>query len=101
MNESVPPIGGLTDRVQLLRNIAGDLEPVATMWGRVQAVGNRQFVVGEVMTHTVIIRHRADLAPGDRFVFRGRNLDVLSAEDLTGRRAFLACRCREDSSNGN
>ena len=47
------------------------------------------------MSHTVVLRHRAGIAPGDRFVHRGRKLEVLSAEDLTGRRQFLACRCAE------
>ena len=42
----------------------------------------------------------APTAPGDRFVYRGRNLEVLSAEDINGRRQFLGCRCTERAVTG-
>ena len=50
---------------------------------------------GVEVTHTVVIRHRTGVFPGDRFLYRGRHLDVLGAEDISGRRKYLACRCTE------
>lgn len=86
---------GLRDRVQMLRRVEQGFALYATIWARVQSVGPGKEFDGKPMTHTVVVRFRSDVMPGDRFVHRGRNLDVLSADDLTGRRAFLACRCAE------
>jgi SPP1 family predicted phage head-tail adaptor len=104
----LPPAGGLRDRVQLQRKeqtgedeggIATMFVPVMTLWARVTAVGARPATVADArsaaLTHTVVIRFRTGVIPGDRFVYRGRALEVLSAEDISGRRAFLACRCSE------
>jgi SPP1 family predicted phage head-tail adaptor len=104
----LPTIGGLRERVQLQRKnstveaaggIATVFVPVASLWARVTAVGARPVTFADgrsmTMTHTVVIRFRTGVGPGDRFVYRGRALEVLSAEDISGRRAFLACRCAE------
>jgi SPP1 family predicted phage head-tail adaptor len=103
-----PAISGLRDRVQVFsRQTTAEEEgghltvfvPAGTLWARVTATGARQVEIGDgrtaAMTHTVVVRHRTGISPGDRFVHRGRKLEVLSAEDLTGRRQFLACRCAE------
>ncbi len=103
-----PAISGLTDRVQLQRReLTAEAEgghaelfvPLATAWARVTAVGARteQAADGRAVTvsHTVVLRYREDVAPGDRFAWRGRHLRVVSAEDLSGRRRFLGCRCSE------
>lgn len=79
------PIGALTDRVLLKRE---DGTPIATIWARVRP----QRATGD--THIVVVRFRSDVNPGDRFMFRGRRLDVTKTEDLNGRRAFLSCMCR-------
>ena len=105
---SEPAISGLRDRVQLFRrDVAPEDEgghvatyvPINTIWARVTATGARQIEHADgriaAMTHTVVLRHRTGISAGDRFVHRGRKLDVLSAEDMTGRRKFLACRCAE------
>jgi head-tail adaptor len=52
------------------------------------------------ISHSVVMRFRADLGPGDRIVYRGRNLDVVTAGDLNGRRAYLSCACTETSVAG-
>jgi head-tail adaptor len=52
------------------------------------------------ISHAVVLRFRADLGPGDRIVYRGRNLDVVSAADLNGRRAYLSCACSETHVTG-
>jgi SPP1 family predicted phage head-tail adaptor len=52
------------------------------------------------ISHSVVLRFRNDVSPGDRIVYRGRNLDVVSAADLNGRRAYLSCACSETSFTG-
>ena len=42
-----------------------------------------------------VLRFRLDLHPGDRIAYRGRDLEVMAASDLNGRRAYLACQCSE------
>lgn len=103
-----PGISGLRDRVQVYRrettaeDEGGHLAlfvPAGTIWARVTATGARTVEIAggrtAAMTHTVVVRHRTGISPGDRFVHRGRKLEILSTEDLTGRRQFLACRCAE------
>ena len=104
----VPQIGGLTDRVQLQRRTETAEDegghavlyvPLMTLWARVRAFGGGRGVAADArgveVTHTVVIRHRSGVFPGDRFVYRGRHLEVLGAEDISGKRKFLACRCAE------
>lgn len=104
----MPPIAGLTDRVQLQRReLSPEVEgghaevfvPMLTLWARVTAIGARETQTADgrsvSISHTVVLRYRNDIRPGDRFVYRGRHLDVVSAEDLSGRKRFLGCRCSE------
>jgi len=104
----LPQIGGLTDRVQLQRRTetAEDegghavlFVPLMTLWARVKAFGGGRGVAADARgveaTHTVVIRHRTGVFAGDRFLYRGRHLEVVSAEDISGRKHFLACRCAE------
>ncbi len=113
MSERSPAIGTLTDRVQLQRREmtredegghATLFVPVATIWSRVRALSGRSDVsadgAGVVVSHAVVTRFRTDVKPGDRFVYRGRHLNVLSADDLNGRRAYLSCRCTETAVTG-
>lgn len=103
-----PAIAGLTERAQLQRREltaepeGGHAElfvPVATLWARVIAIGAREGTAADgravSVSHTVVIRHRGDVRPGDRFAWRGRHLNVVNAEDLSGRRRYLGCRCAE------
>ncbi|RYY67356.1 MAG: head-tail adaptor protein [Comamonadaceae bacterium] len=109
----MPQIGGLTDRVQLQRRMettedegghAALYVPIVTLWARVKAFGGGRGMAADArgveVTHTVVIRHRTGVSAGDRFVYRGRALDVLGAEDISGRRKFLACRCTERQVTG-
>lgn len=113
MTERIPPIGTLTDRVSLRRrtSVAEDggghmtiYVPVTSLWARVRALSGRQGnnADGRVVdvSHVVVLRFRSDVSPGDRIVYRGRNLDVLSAADINGRRAYLSCTCTETSFTG-
>jgi SPP1 family predicted phage head-tail adaptor len=111
--ERIPPIGSLTDRVQLKkRESVGDggggheriFVPISHLWARVRSLTGRQGVDADgqavAISHSVVLRFRSDVRPGDRIVYRGRNLDVVSAADLNGRRAYLSCACSETSFTG-
>ena len=113
MSEKLPPIGTLTDRVQFKRReMAGEDEgghvvlfvPVSSLWARVRSLTGRQGTSADgravEISHAVVLRFRNDIRPGDRLVYRGRNLDVVSAADLNGRRAYLSCACSETSFTG-
>ncbi|KQT49761.1 hypothetical protein ASG47_05480 [Devosia sp. Leaf420] len=113
MSKAVPPIGTLTDRVQLRRREsvaepegghARIFVPLGNAWARVRSLSGRQGSNADgrmvAISHTVVLRFRPDLGPGDRIIYRGRNLDVVSAADLNGRRAYLSCSCSETQVTG-
>ena len=113
MSGKMPAIGTLTDRVQLKRREsvaeAGGghtrlFLPAGNLWARVRSLSGRQGTNADgrvvAISHSVVMRFRADVAPGDRLVYRGRDLDVVSAADLNGRRAYLSCACSETSFTG-
>lgn len=110
MTARIPAVGTLRDRVQLrgktmVADGVGGHEAVymalATVWARVHALRGRETREAGGRTasisHTVVMRFRSDVKPGDRIAYRGRELEVLSAEDLNGRRAYLSCACTETS----
>jgi len=111
---ATPPIGSLRERLQLLsRTLVAETEgghgalyvPIATVWGRVHERGYAGFsAIADARaartTHIVTLRHRSDLSPGDRIVYRGRNLEIVQANDLNGRRAYLSCACAEIRTTG-
>jgi len=109
----IPPIGPLTDRVQLQRKITtsepegGEIAtytPIATVWARVRQLATRQAFAadarGQAITHSVALRFRSDLRPGDRAIYRGRLLEIASAADIDGRRAYLSLQCSERAVTG-
>lgn len=113
MSEKVPPIGTLTDRVQLQRRESvaeaeGGHEhmfvPLGNAWARVRSLSGRQGSDADgrtvAISHAVVLRFRTDLGPGDCILYRGRSLDVVSAADINGRRAYLACACSERQVTG-
>lgn len=113
MNAVTPSIGTLSDRVQIFRKdmsttIDGGhttiFVPLATVWARVHArpggLGISADARAVQATHSVVMRFRTDLSVGDRFVYRSRALEVLSAEDLNGHKAYLSCACIETSIAG-
>lgn len=102
----LPAIGTLTDRVQIWRKTMVREEdgghavfwtPLGAAWSRVRSVTAREIQQPDGrrarMSHSVVLRFRSDIEPGDRIGFRGRNLDIVAVEDLDGRRAFLSCAC--------
>lgn len=111
--QKIPPIGTLTDRVQLRRreslgDSAGGHErifvPITSAWARVRSLSGREGTNADgravAISHAVVLRFRSDIAPGDRIIYRGRNLDVVSTADINGRRAYLSCACSETSFTG-
>lgn len=113
MSATLPALTALRERVELQRteraaDAAGGHQrvhaPQATLWAKVTSLGARQVYIDDgravAITHTVVIRHRTGVRPGDGFLYRGRRLEVVSAEDISGRRRFLACRCRETAVQG-
>ena len=110
---ALPRIGMLTDRVQFQRrettreDEGGHVSfyvPVKTIWSRVRPLSARAMFDadgrGVAASHVVVTRFRPDVKPGDRFVYRGRDLEVMSAEDMNGRRAYLSCQCSEKAVTG-
>jgi SPP1 family predicted phage head-tail adaptor len=108
-----PPVGSLTDRVhyqrrEMIREDEGGhatiYVPVKMLWARVRPLSARAAFAadgrGAAASHVVVTRYRPDVKPGDRFVYRGRNLEVIGAEDLDGRRAWLSCQCQEREVTG-
>ena len=104
----IPPIGTLTDRVQLKRKVTSSEDeggavavysPIATVWARVRQLGARQAFEsdarGQSISHSVVMRFRTDLKAGDRISYRGGDLTIETSNDISGRRAYLACQCSE------
>ncbi|WP_196259218.1 phage head closure protein [Pelagibacterium limicola] len=113
MREASPPLGSLRDRVHLQRRemtVAPDgghetlFMPITSVWARVRARSARFAREGDgraaTSTHAVTMRFRKDLKPGDRILYRGRALEIVEAEDINGRRAYLACLCIETAMVG-
>ncbi len=113
MTAAVPTAGTLTDRVALRRREmvaepggghAALFVPLGNAWARVRSLSGRQGTSADgravMVSHAVVLRFRSDIGPGDRIVYRGRNLEVVSAADLDGRRHWLACSCSETSVTG-
>ena len=109
----MPIVGTLTDRVQLQRKLSasepegGEIAtytPLATVWARVRQFSARQAFAedarGQRVSHGVVLRFRTDLKPGDRVVYRGRQLEIEAVADLNGRRAYLSLQCSERAVTG-
>ena len=113
MTDANPAIGTLTARVQLQRRATTDEDeggevatftPIATVWARVQPLTTRAAFEadgrGQAISHSVVMRYRTDLKPGDRVLYRGRVLAIVGAADLNGQQAYLSCQCIERAVTG-
>lgn len=110
---AIPPLGTLTDRVQLQRRETTSedeggqvavFSTLATVWARVRRLSARQALEsdarGQDVTHSVVFRFRSDLKSGDRIVYRGQTLEIAALGDINGRRAYLGCQCIERAVTG-
>jgi len=50
----------------------------------------------EHVTHRVVLRERADLRSGMRFLQAGRTMEIVTIEDADGTGRYLACLVREE-----
>jgi len=110
---AAPPLGSLRERVELQSKTqsidsAGGHQntfvSLATVWARVTSMAGSLTSSSDAraakVSHSVVVRFRSDLKPGDRIIYRTTPLEIISAEDLNGRRAYLSCRCRQTSMTG-
>ena len=78
--------------------------PLVTVWARVRQLSARQAESADgravLLTHSVVLRYRTDLVPGDRLAYDGRNFELVAASDLNGRCAYLSCTCSETGITG-
>ena len=106
MTARIPAIGSLRDRVQLRTKVTSSdgagghtisYVDLAMVWAQVKSLAGsfREQTDGRVsaISHTVVLRFRTDVKAGDQIIYRGRTLEVISANDLSGRRAYLSCAC--------
>jgi SPP1 family predicted phage head-tail adaptor len=70
----------------------------AQVWCNVKPVdGTEEFMqqgVQTSVTHTIQMRYRADVTNTDRIIYRGQNLDIVSAIDPDGRRRELLIQAK-------
>lgn len=75
-------------------------DAVATLWALVEPVAAGERIVAghlsSVVTHTVTMRYRPDIAGGMRILHRGRALRVLAVHDPDERRRYSVARCAEE-----
>ena len=68
------------------------------VWARIKAVSGREIVRGSQIVprvnYRVTIRHRADVAAGDRVVIDTEALLIETAADPDGKRRFLILDCQ-------
>jgi SPP1 family predicted phage head-tail adaptor len=102
VSEKIPAIGVLREKVQLLNKVmnaetegghVSEYVPLASVWAKVKsAKGHALFendARGVMASHEIVMRFRGDVFVGDRVIYRGENLEVLSVQDLNGRRAYI------------
>lgn len=73
--------------------------PVASLWGEIEPRAARAGEAADVenarITHRALIRARADVRRGMRFIWRGRTLEIRSLYDPDERGRYLLCQCEE------
>ena len=75
-------------------------DAVATLFGEVTPLRADERSVGEglgdLVTHRIVIRYRADVSPGDRFVLGVRVFRVRGVSDPDEDGRYLVCLCEEE-----
>lgn len=71
----------------------------ATVWARITPISSGEKIVAGhlsgVVTHTVTMRYRDDIAGGMRILYRGRILRLLAVGDPDERRRFIVASAEE------
>ncbi len=113
MSEKIPAIGSLRERIQLLNKVMSDdgagghvvsFVLLATVWAKVNPAKGRVFFEadsrGAIASYEILIRYRSDLNIGDQIIYRDEKLEVISADDLNGRKAYIKCICNKKTVAG-
>ena len=108
-----PSLGSLRERVELLQRVqtidaagghADGFVSLGLAWARVRSASGSIVDIADArnarVSHVITIRFRQDINPGDRLVYRSRQLEIISAADLNGYRAYLVLKCAQTDSTG-
>lgn len=72
---------------------------VATLWAAIRATGGGESDLADSLrgrvSHEVVIRNRADVAPAKRFRLGARVFHILAVRDPDGRGRFMSCLAEE------
>lgn len=109
----MPSAGGLRERITIEAKTlvtdaggggAATWSTVATVSAQVTPVKGREGEdagrLAAMQTFLVVIRYRNDVGPLNRIQWRGRTLNIRSAEDREERRQWLTMECEEGVQNG-
>jgi len=112
-SRTFPSLGSLSERIELqskvqtIDAVGGHLQTfnaLATVWARVVFSNGAIADIGDArsarISHTITIRFRSDIGPGDRVIYRSEPLEIISANDLNGRKAYLVLKCSKIQATG-
>ncbi len=104
MSDKIPPIGTLREKIELQsKNMSDDglggfivsYSTIANVWASVNAANGREIEIADSraakISHIILMRYRSDLSAGDRIIYRNNILEIISINDLNGRKAYLKC----------
>ncbi len=103
-----PSLGSLNERVELqnkvqtIDGLGGHVQtfvPLAFVWSRVVSANGSITEIADAraarISHIITIRFRSDISSGDRVIYRSVALEVISASDFNGRKAYLVLKCSQ------
>lgn len=107
-------IGDLRDKITIRRrseakNAAGGLDLGWTtlaenLWANVVNINSREAVIGGVLQgisyFNITVRYRTDLKASDQILWKGRELNIVSAEDRFGKRQWTLIQASTASPQG-
>ena len=82
--------GGSTLSWSLVATLSADVVPTQA---RERSIGEG---LGDLVTHRITIRHRSDVAPGDRFRRGARIFRIRGLTDPQEDGRYLVCLCEEE-----
>ncbi|MGD9803802.1 MAG: phage head closure protein [Hyphomicrobiaceae bacterium] len=73
---------------------------IAELWASITPANGTETVVADQITgrisHEIIVRYRADIAPAMRFRLGSRIFEIVAVLDIGERHRLLRCLCREE-----
>jgi SPP1 family predicted phage head-tail adaptor len=74
--------------------------PVAEIWAAIMPLSGTEGVTADGLSarvsHALVVRYRAGIAPAMRFRYGARTLGITAVIDPDERHRYLRCLCRED-----